>query len=176
MIPNLLSLLRIALTPYALWAVSCQRYVLLGIILLVAGLSDFLDGYTARKLNMESSFGQLLDPICDKVFVVGVTLAYTSHNLMPLWLCTCIVVRDICIVLGGVWIFITNKKVDMSPHISSKLNTAFIFALLLWVPCSKIFLIPWGNRIDVILHIVIAYTLFHSGFFYAKRFFQNHQT
>jgi len=69
---------------------------------IVAGLTDYLDGYVARRTNTITEWGKVLDPLADKVSVLAIGSAMVITKLLPLWLVGVIVLRDVLIVIGGI--------------------------------------------------------------------------
>ncbi|MBR3090500.1 MAG: CDP-alcohol phosphatidyltransferase family protein [Bacteroidetes bacterium] len=102
-IPNLFSFLRIILIIIA----GCQLYnhnnINAFIIYLTAIITDFFDGFFARKLNQISELGKILDPLADKLMVISAVLILLLQHRMPLWFVIIVVIRDILILLGGLY-------------------------------------------------------------------------
>ncbi|TFG85025.1 MAG: CDP-alcohol phosphatidyltransferase family protein [Chromatiales bacterium] len=123
-IPNLICVLRMVLVWPIVDALLTGRYALALILVAVAGLSDGLDGYLAKRFDWRSRLGGLLDPLADKLLLVStfLTLAYTS--LAPLWLAAVVVIRDVVIVSGGLIYQAVVAPVRPEPSRASKLNTA----------------------------------------------------
>lgn len=134
-IPNLISSLRILLVaPLALYLISKNYTASLGVFLL-AGFSDALDGYLARRFNWTSRLGALLDPIGDKLLMVTTYLILGLQALMPMWLVLAVILRDVIIVSGGLMYRLLVGEVIIEPIISSKINMVLqvllMFSLLL---------------------------------------------
>jgi cardiolipin synthase len=131
-IPNLLSLLRIACAPLFLFSVSRGFCFLSVLIAAFAGISDFLDGYLARRFNSESRLGEMLDPLADKVFCNFAAYGLCIHhfNTCPiyLWLMAGLMAaRDILLILGSVYAHIVKMKAEIRPVYISKICTALTF-------------------------------------------------
>jgi len=122
-IPNLICVLRIVLVWPIVDALLTGRYAMALVLAAVAGLSDGLDGYLAKRFDWRSRLGGLLDPLADKLLLVStfLTLAYVS--LVPLWLAVVVIVRDIVIVSGGLVYQFLIAPVRPEPSKASKLNT-----------------------------------------------------
>jgi cardiolipin synthase len=122
-IPNLICVLRMVLVWPIVQALLAGRYGLALLLAAVAGLSDGLDGYLAKRFDWRSRLGGLLDPLADKLLLVStfLTLAYVS--LVPLWLAAVVIVRDIVIVSGGLIYQLVIEPVRPEPSRASKLNT-----------------------------------------------------
>jgi cardiolipin synthase len=101
-IPNLICIARIILVAPIVWALREQRYGLALALILIAGLSDALDGYLARRFDWRTRLGGLLDPAADKLlmFAAFVTLAWIG--LVPVWFSAVVVGRDILIISGTI--------------------------------------------------------------------------
>ncbi|MDC1366024.1 CDP-alcohol phosphatidyltransferase family protein [Pelagibacterales bacterium] len=134
LIPNILSLTRILLVPLITWLLLIDSFLEAAIIIIVVGLTDFLDGFIARKYNSETVFGFYLDAIADKVLIVSIYLILGIKLLIPLYLIILIVFRELLIsgsyLLGAVLDF----KTILKPILVSKINT-FLQILLTIITC-----------------------------------------
>jgi cardiolipin synthase len=122
-IPNLICVLRMVLVWPIITALVTGRYELALVLVAVAGASDGLDGYLAKRFDWRSRLGGLLDPLADKLLLVSafLTLAYTA--LVPVWLAVVVVVRDVVIVSGGLIYQAIVAPVQPEPSRASKFNT-----------------------------------------------------
>jgi len=102
-------------------------------LFLLAGFSDGLDGYLAKRFSWHTRLGALLDPVADKLLVAGlfITLAYTQD--IPVWLAAVVIVRDVVIVAGATVYNFFVRPVEGEPTRVSKLNTALQLLFLLFV-------------------------------------------
>jgi cardiolipin synthase len=105
-LPNLLSFMRVLLTPFFIWATVQRRPWLAFGVFLLAGATDALDGFTARVLRLKTNLGLWLDPIGDKVlltaaFVVLTFPRWSAPNVLPFWLTAICIGRDVLIALGA---------------------------------------------------------------------------
>ena len=95
-IPNVLSLIRLALVPVFLWFVlGTKQDELALLVLVVSGVTDYLDGKLARRLNQTSALGALLDPIADRLFILAVVVGLWERHIIPLWLLVILPLRDV---------------------------------------------------------------------------------
>lgn len=176
-LPNAISLLRIVLVaPIVLYIVDGE-YKLALILFLVAGFSDGVDGFLAKRFDWHTRIGALLDPIADKLLVAGtyVTLVYTGH--IPFWLALLVVVRDIVIVGGATLYNFLIRPVEGEPTKISKLNTALQLLFILFVLCRAGF--GWPDQIAItLIGAGIIVTVVISGvdyvFSWARRAGQKH--
>lgn len=99
-IPNLLSFLRIALVPVFLWLLLKELFLAAIVILAVAGLTDFLDGFLARKLNQTTKLGKMLDPVADRLYIFATLLALSATGYVPWWLAGLVILRDVLMLIS----------------------------------------------------------------------------
>lgn len=98
-VPNLLSLVRLAGVPLFLWLLLGPREDGLAlIVLVVSGITDWLDGKTARWLDQYSRFGALLDPAVDRLYILATLVAFLIREIVPWWVVVAIVARDLVLV------------------------------------------------------------------------------
>lgn len=164
-LPNAISLFRIALIPPILLLMLNGRHDMALVLFFVAGFSDGLDGYLAKRFNWHSRAGALLDPIADKLLVAGtfVTLAMTGH--LPIWLAAIVILRDVVIVGGAMAYNFLVRPVEGEPTRISKLNTAFELLLVLFVISRAGF--GWPDQITItILGAAVLVTVVISGIDY----------
>ena len=125
-------------------------------LILIAGLTDFLDGYFARKYDHKSVFGAKLDPLADKILLIGPMIWLVHENLVPLWAIWLIISRELLITS---W---RSSKISGAPaSIQGKYKTTFQFIsiiLLLW-PSN------WGNIYTIYIFNKIGYILFWIALF-----------
>ena len=131
-IPNLISLFRVFITPfigYYLYLSDSTSTLIAVILMFIAGISDALDGYVARKLHKVSDFGIAFDPICDKVFAIIILVFLILFRDFPIWLSLIIVGRDILILIAGA-ILLQGRKVVVPSNLTGKYTFASIALLL----------------------------------------------
>lgn len=122
-IPNLICVLRILLVWPIVMALIDARYALALLLILVAGVSDGLDGFLAKRYNWQSRLGGLLDPLADKLLLVSVFVSLSMTGLVPMWLTAVVILRDLVIVSGGVVYQWLVEPVQPEPSVASKINT-----------------------------------------------------
>jgi cardiolipin synthase len=133
-IPNALSALRLLLLPVFLWLVLGPEEDRLAVgVLVLIGISDYLDGYLARRLNQGSRLGALLDPVADRLYILAAVVGLGVREIIPLWLVLLLPARDVflwCLVP-----FLRTRGYSALPvHFLGKAATAaliYAFPLLL---------------------------------------------
>jgi cardiolipin synthase len=130
-IPNLLSLLRIACIPVFCWlALGPQAYGWAFGVLVIAGVSDFLDGALARRWNQESELGRLLDPLADRLTSVVVPITLALQDIVPWWFVVVLLARDGVMVIAAA-VLLGRRRVTL--HVNY-LGKAATFCLLAGFP------------------------------------------
>ena len=162
-IPNLITVLRIFLIPPIIWLLLAQQYGMALIMFAIAGFSDALDGYLARRFHWFSWWGSVLDPLADKLLQVSsyIALAWMGH--LPVWLVGAIVARDIIIVSGALVYHSHIAEFEAAPTLASKLNTLLQIALVLMVILHVgVYALP-AVLIQVMIWLVLASTVYSGA-------------
>lgn len=128
-IPNLLSLFRLAMVPVFLVLVIAGEDVFALVILVVSSATDFLDGVLARRLNQITRLGQLLDPAADRLFIFATLIGLAVRDIVPWWLVTLIVGRDVMLVVLGI-VLAGHRFGPIPVHHLGKIATACLFYAL----------------------------------------------
>ncbi len=129
-IPNLLTLLRAAAAPVLIVLLEDRAFDLALLLFILAGVSDGLDGYIAKRYHFETRLGAILDPVADKALLVTAFVMLTILGIIPLWLLVTVVFRDVLIVSGYLVLVTLNGNVPMQPSFVSKLNTVMQISLI----------------------------------------------
>jgi cardiolipin synthase len=122
-IPNIITLGRILAVPFIVWAIASNQMEIAFAIFIVAGVSDAIDGFLAKRFNMSSELGALLDPLADKALLVSIYMALGIWGAVPRWIVILVVSRDIMIVGAVIVSWLFGKPIPMKPLMVSKLNT-----------------------------------------------------
>jgi cardiolipin synthase (CMP-forming) len=122
-LPNIISILRIILVAPTLYYLWLQHFTVALGLFFIAGLSDGVDGYLARRFNWRTRLGTYLDPIGDKLLLVGCYFVLGLMTHLPIWLVSLVIGRDIIIVIGAALYRYAIKDAAMEPLLISKLNT-----------------------------------------------------
>jgi len=134
-IPNLICFARIALVIPIIRLLWQEQFLLSLLLILIAGLSDILDGYLAKKNNWRSYLGAVLDPAADKILLVSLFLTLQSMDLIPLWLTLTVILRDLMIVFGlslyRYFVGVPQPKPTRISKFNTLLQLAFIILVIL---------------------------------------------
>ena len=130
-LPNIISILRILLVwPVAVFLLE-GNFLWALILFVIAGVSDGIDGYLARKLDSRSQLGAILDPFADKLLMLVCYLSLGWLNHVPVWLVAAVIGRDIVIVAGASVIHYMIERIEVQPSLISKINTVFQILLVI---------------------------------------------
>lgn len=160
-IPNLITIFRLFLIPFFLKVFHSNmenRILYSGIIFFMAGVSDVLDGYIARKFNLTTKIGAMLDPLADKLMSFAVLISFTMADLIPIWILIPIIIKELFMIFGAAFLYLRFENEVIPARIYGKLGTVFlyisIFSIVLKAPefFSKILL-----SITMIINIVALY-------------------
>jgi cardiolipin synthase len=133
-VPNLLSMIRLAGVPVFLWLIlgpEADGWAL--VLLMVSGVTDFLDGYLARKLGQTSTLGQILDPVADRLYILAVVVGLALREVIPWWVAVSLPLRDL-LLWGLVPLLRTRGYSALPVHFLGKaatFNLLYAFPLLL---------------------------------------------
>lgn len=167
-LPNLITLMRLLLVPVTIWLMVDGEFLWAFAAFAIAGVSDALDGFLARRLDLRTRIGELLDPLADKALLVSIYVTLGIEGQVPAWLVILVVFRDVMIVGGFLFIEYLGYHADRRPLIISKINTTFQI-LLAGLTLAKLGLLfdDWGAG-RALIYAVAATTL-GSGFGYLLR-------
>jgi cardiolipin synthase len=167
-VPNAICVGRMLLVaPLVLWVVE-GRFVAALLVLVVAGISDGLDGFLAKRFDWRTRLGGLLDPAADKLLLVSAFVSLSYVGLIPVALTIVVIGRDIVIVLGAIAYQWFIAPVQGEPAAISKLNTACQLAMLFFTLTSAAF--AWPPPVSLlVLGAAVVFTSIVSGLNYVLR-------
>jgi cardiolipin synthase len=123
-IPNLITVMRLMLVPVAVVMIAAQAWGWAFAAFAVAGLSDGLDGFIARRFDVRSELGAYLDALADKALLMSIFIALALSHVLPVWIAILVVARDLMILGAVIVSWFLDKPVQIRPLWISKLNTA----------------------------------------------------
>jgi cardiolipin synthase (CMP-forming) len=122
-IPNFITLARLIAVPLIVWLMIADRFLAATVVFVLAGVSDGVDGFIAKRYGQSSDLGAYLDPLADKAMLVFVFLTLGFQGLLPAWLIVTVVSRDILIIGGVILAWMLGNPIGMKPLWVSKANT-----------------------------------------------------
>jgi len=157
-IPNLLTLARILLTPFIIYAILEHQAVLALILMAVAGVTDMLDGAIARYFNQRSTVGAYMDPLADKLLLISTIVTLYFIEQIPLYLFLAVVFRDLIIVVGAIAYEMITHKLEIQPSIASKITTFLQITLVLTVLSEMAWQFPGPDLLQASIMLTFALT------------------
>ncbi len=158
-IPNIITLGRIMLVPIVVWAIVSSQMAAAFAVFVVAGVSDAVDGFLAKRFNMTSELGALLDPLADKALLVSIYMALGIWGAIPRWIVILVVSRDIMIVAAVIVSWLFDKPMPIKPLMVSKLNTVAQVAFAALVLASLGFGFNPAPYDIILMGLVTVFTL-----------------
>ncbi len=175
-LPNKLTVGRLVLTmvflvlatvpdPNSEYFMQCR--IVAYIISIIAGFTDLLDGYLARKYKLETTFGKLIDPLSDKIFTVSCFVVLVESHIVPAWIAVLILTREFAVT--GLRSLAANKGLILPAAKSGKYKTLSQMLVLLvggsiWVQWLPQNMLIW----DILLYLLVAYTVYTGIEYYVK--------
>lgn len=166
-VPNQITFLRLGFLPVFLILISYEEYRWALLVLVVAGLSDGIDGLLARKLNQRSALGAYLDPIADKLLLSSSFIILAFKKQLAWWLTILVLSRDVLILIVAVVILLISGYQPFPPSIYGKLTTGCQILLVFAVVLAAAY--PTLHLVLLIRILIYAVTTFSvvSGFHYS---------
>lgn len=165
MLPNIITSIRILFVPLFVYVYFMDShnslYYAIGVLVLSA-LTDILDGYLARKLNMITRIGQVLDPLVDKAVQLTVAVCLTIDNIIPRWVFGIIIAKELIMVIGGTFLF--KNKVTVSADWYGKMATVIFYIAVV----VMIFTSHYTNIIlnTILIAVILLSTLFALAMYF----------
>ena len=154
--PNLLTLARLFIIPFLIINILDGRWKLAFALIMLAGVSDGLDGLMARWLKQHTTLGLYLDPIADKLMLSTLFVVLTHVGQIPRYVTVLVFSRDLGILLIATLLFATNTLRDFRPSLFGKLSTFVQIVAVVCVMGSHVFNVPYIQQIDRLLLRTIA--------------------
>jgi len=127
--PNTLTIVRLLLIPVYLYFFLKGEYIISGIFFSLSGLTDFLDGYLARKYNMVTDLGKILDPLADKLTLISILAVLIYTDLIPRVISVTLLIRELLVLLGSGIMYSLGKKL-LSPTLLGKLSVFILYVAI----------------------------------------------
>jgi cardiolipin synthase len=168
-LPNLLTLARLASTPFIVAAITGRRPVLAVAIFCLAAITDALDGMLARRSKAVTRAGAYLDPVADKVFLSAVILALWAAGSVPWWYAAIVFGRDALILLFAAFALLFTTRRQFAPTLWGKASTFFQVAAVVAVLLANVWAGPFVSGFAAATLRISAAATVWSGIHYAVR-------
>lgn len=174
-IPNILTIIRFLLIPVIVVFCLQENYILAIIFLTVSGITDILDGLIARKYNLITDFGKLMDPLADKATQVSLLTILVIKNMIPIWILVIVVLKEFCMVSGASFLY--GKELVVSSKWYGKLATVlFYLAIVTSLVVEQLqgmiqFNVTLVKNINIAIYYAEVVTTVMSLLLYIKAFY-----
>jgi cardiolipin synthase len=166
-VPNQLTFLRLGFLPFFIISIHYRRYDIALAVLIVAALTDGLDGILARSLNQKTALGAYLDPIADKLLLSSSFVVLALNRKISWWLATLVLSRDVLLLTSAAVILVVVGYRPFPPSIYGKLTTALQILLVFAVVLLAVADWHWLQVFRMILGYLVAGLTVFSGFHYS---------
>ena len=177
-IPNILTVARFFLIPIILIFIFTNNYIIAIIFLTISGLTDVLDGFIARKFDLITNFGKLIDPFADKLTLISVLTALTIKQIVPIWILVIVVLKEFLMISGASFLY--GKELVVSSRWYGKLSTVLFYLAIvssLFIGIWNEFVTHTGNNLitlinfDIYIYYLALIATIFSLIMYFKEFY-----
>jgi cardiolipin synthase len=172
-VPNVLSLIRLALIPLFVWLSLEGRFTAAFFLFVGTALTDALDGWIARRFNQRSRLGTYLDPAADKMMLVTTYVVYTIPSVadpgLPFWLTFTVFIRDFTMVIFAYLLYTRIHVKRFPPNVAGKVSTIVQVVALAATIAANMFLAPIAAPLLWTFHRAALLMTLISGFLYIRK-------
>ena len=165
-VPNTLTVIRLVLVPFVVASIVLDNYLLAVILFTISSLTDILDGIIARKFNLISDFGKLVDPLADKLTQISVLLTLTIKRIIPLWIIIILLIKEFILIAGAAFLY--GKDLVVSSKWYGKLTTVLMYVAVVCSFAIRAFNLP---HFDIYIYCVVVTLAVFSLFSYIQYFY-----
>ena len=170
-VPNALTVVRFLLIPFILFYIFTGNYILAFIFFTISGLTDIADGFIARKFNLVSNFGKLMDPLADKLTQIATLTSLVITDIIPIWILIIVLAKEFIIIVGASFLY--GKDVVVYSRWYGKLATVLFYVAIVFSLLFKQFnLSDIWNNIDLGLYYLALITTVCALIMYVKDLYQ----
>lgn len=166
-IPNILTIIRFLLIPFIVVNIFSGNYIIAFIIFTISGLTDIADGCIARKFNLISNFGKLMDPLADKLTQICTIASLTLIHIIPIWILVIVLLKELIMIAGASFLY--GKDVVVYSKWYGKLATVLFYLAIVFSLLINQFELPsiWSN-LDLWLFYLALFATVFSLLMYIK--------
>lgn len=156
-VPNALTIARFILIPFIILSLVNENYILTFVFLTLSALTDVLDGYIARKFDLISNFGKLIDPLADKTTQIAILTTLALKGFIPIWIIVIIFLKEFAMIAGASFLY--GKELVVSSRWYGKLATVLFYVAIVSSLAIKYFNIAF--KFDIYLYyLALFFTIF----------------
>ena len=159
-VPNILTISRLLLIPFIICNIFAGNYIVAFILFTISGITDIADGYIARKFNLISNIGKLLDPFADKITQISILASLVINNFIPAWILLIVFFKEFILIISSSFLY--GKNVVVYSRWYGKLSTCILYLAIVTSLLLKHFNLGGiYQQLDIILYcLALAFSLF----------------
>lgn len=166
-VPNILTIIRFLLIPLIVLYIFSGNYILAFVFFTISGMTDIADGCIARKFNLISNFGKLMDPLADKLTQIATLTSLVFTDIIPIWILIIVLLKEFIMIVGASFLY--GKDVVVYSKWYGKLATVlFYFAIVISLLLKQFEITGILEHLDLALYYFALVTTIFSLVMYAK--------
>ena len=166
-VPNTLTIIRLLLIPIIVFYIFSGNYILAFVFFTISGITDIADGFIARKFNLISNFGKLMDPLADKLTQISTLTSLVICGIIPLWILIIVLLKEFIMIVGASFLY--GKDVVVYSKWYGKLATVLFYIAIVASLINKQFtLVGIWNKLDFILYCLALITTVFALIMYVR--------
>lgn len=166
-VPNILTIIRLLLIPFIVIYIFLGNYILAFIFFTISGITDIADGFIARKFNLISNFGKLMDPLADKLTQIATLTSLVITNIIPIWILIIVLLKEFIMIVGASFLY--GKDVVVYSRWYGKLATVlFYIAIVVSLLLKQFEITSIWNNLDFGLYCLALIATTFSLIMYVK--------
>ena len=171
-VPNTLTIIRFFLIPFILFYIFTGNYIFAFVFFTISGITDIADGFIARKFNLISNFGKLIDPLADKLTQISTLTSLVIKDIIPLWILLIVLFKEFIMIVGASFLY--GKDVVVYSKWYGKLATVLFYLAIVSSFIVKQFNLSgiWNN-VDLFLYCLAIFTTVFSLIMYIRHLYNN---
>ena len=171
-VPNILTIIRFLLIAFIIFYIFMGNYILAFAFFTISGITDIADGFIARKFNLISNFGKLMDPLADKLTQISTLTSLVLTNIIPIWILIIVLLKEFIMIVGASFLY--GKDVVVYSRWYGKLATVLFYVAIVFSLLTKQFALTgiW-NQLDFILYCLALITTVFALIMYVKDLYKN---
>ena len=166
-IPNILTVIRFLIIPFIVINIFLGNYILAFVFFTLSGLTDIADGFIARKFNLVSNFGKLMDPLADKLTQIATLTSLVINNIIPIWILLIVLLKEFIMIVGASFLY--GKDVVVYSRWYGKLATVlFYIAIVISLLLKQFSFSPIWSNLDFCLYCLALVATIFSLIMYVR--------
>lgn len=170
-IPNILTVIRLLLIPLIVFYIFTGNYILAFVFFTISGITDIADGFIARKFNLISNFGKLMDPLADKLTQIATLASLVFTDIIPVWILLVVFLKEFIMICGASFLY--GKDVVVYSKWYGKLATVLLYiAIVISLLLKQFELAGVWEDVDLAIFTFALLSTIFSLVMYVKDLYQ----